>query len=62
VSEAPAGPQKRRRQGSVPGVIMVGLGTLALWTFAVGWSSPLRLAGGIVLAVALAAWTRAADL
>ena len=55
-------PAKRRRQGSIPGVIMVGLGSFALWTFAVGLSTPLAIAGGVVLSLALAAWTRAADL
>jgi hypothetical protein len=53
---------KRRRQGSVPGVIMVGVGTFVLWTLAVGLSSPVALAAGVALSLALAAWTRAADL
>jgi hypothetical protein len=41
---------------------MVGVGTFALWTFAVGLATPLQVAGGLVLSVTLAAWTRAADL
>jgi len=53
---------KRRRQVSVPGVIMVGVGTFVLWTLAVGLSSPVALAAGVALSLALAAWTRAADL
>ena len=57
-----ATPSKRRRQGSIPGVIMVGIGTLVLWTFTIGLSTPLSVAGGVLLALALAAWTRAADL
>lgn len=62
MSSATTAVSKRRRQGSVPGVIMVGVGTLVLWTFAVGLSTPLTLVGGIALSLALAAWTRAADL
>jgi hypothetical protein len=62
VSPTAAAPLKRRRQGSVPGVVMVGVGTFVLWTFAVGLSTPLQVAGGLVLALALATWTRAADL
>jgi hypothetical protein len=53
---------KRKRQGSIPGVIMVGLGSFALWTFAIGLATPLAVAGGVVVSLALAAWTRAADL
>jgi hypothetical protein len=41
---------------------MVGVGTLVLWTLAIGLSTPLTLAGGVVLSLALAGWTRAADL
>ena len=41
---------------------MVGIGSFVLWTFAVGLSTPLTLAGGVVVSLALAAWTRAADL
>jgi hypothetical protein len=59
-AEAPAA--KRRRQGSVPGVIMVGVGSFVLWTFAIGVSTPLTFLGGLGLSLALAAWTRAADL
>ena len=59
---ATSAPRKQKRQGSVPGVLMVGVGTLVLWTFAVGFTTPLRVAGGLALSLALAAWTRAADL
>jgi hypothetical protein len=62
MSATTTAPGKRRRQGSVPGVVMVGVGTLLLWTFAIGLSTRLTLAGGVVLSLALAAWTRAADL
>ena len=41
---------------------MVGVGTMVLWTFAVGLSSPLKVAGSVLLSLALAAWTRAEDL
>jgi hypothetical protein len=62
MSATAAAPAKRRRQGSVPGVFMVGLGAFVLWTFAIGLSTPLTLAGGVLVPLALAAWTRAADL
>jgi hypothetical protein len=55
-------PAKRRRQGSVPGVIMVAVGSFVLWTFAIGISTTLTLLGGLAVSLALAAWTRAADL
>ena len=41
---------------------MVAIGTFVLWTLTVGLSTPLTLAGGVGLSLALAAWTRAADL
>jgi hypothetical protein len=41
---------------------MVGVGSFVLWTFAIGISTTLSLLGGLAVSLALAAWTRAADL
>jgi hypothetical protein len=41
---------------------MVAVGSFVLWTFAIGISTTPSLLGGLAVSLALAAWTRAADL
>ncbi len=52
----------KRSTASLVGGIAVAMGVLALWLLLAGSADPANLAIGLVLAAAVGAWVRLADL